>query len=230
MRTPIKIPIWVMEVQPRSSVGFNSEDRMNRQREKLTICAAIFAATVLGLAAPALAQESSTTPPPATGESPVARRGAHGVVGDNPGLGIGAAAFVSGLAGPQVAYDFGVWHVEGLLGFDHRDIGGAPNPPGQTTFDFGVSGWYHLHVGENSDFSVGGGFGFVNLSRSPGGSANATVLEPGIQVRAFITPNVALHGRVGISFVFGDDTGILTPHVGLGGELVNGFGFTYYFR
>jgi hypothetical protein len=200
---------------------------MRDQIKTLTICAAL-TATVVGFAAPAFAEEP-TAPPPAPAEPPAARKGAH-VVGDNAGLGIGAAGFVSGLVGPQVDYDFGAFDISALLAFDHRDAAGGPNPPTVTTFDFGVSGWYHLHTGENSDFSVGGGFGIENQSVSPGGSNTSTVLEPGVQMRVFLTPNVALQARLGFSLVFGDTTAKQSPHIGIAGQTVNGFGFTYYFR
>jgi hypothetical protein len=151
---------------------------------------------------------------------------------------VGAAAFVSGVAGPDVVYDFGVWHIEGLLGFSRFDANGGPNPPAVTIFDFGVSAWYHLNVGDSSDFSLGGGLGFINASTNMGGgSANATVLEPGAQVRAFITPNVALSARLGLSFIFGDSFGNpFSPGGGtqegifFGGQFMGGFGFNYYFR
>ena len=199
---------------------------MRDHNKTLTICAGIVA-TVVGFAAPAFAEEPAA-PPPAPSEPPAARRGAH-VVGDNAGLGVGAAGFVSGLVGPQADYDFGAFDISALLAFDHRNGGGAP-PPGVTTFDFGVSGWYHLHTGESSDFSVGGGFGIENQSTSPGGSITSTVLEPGVQMRVFITPNVALQARLGFSLVFGDATPKQSPHIGIAGQTVNGFGFTYYFR
>jgi hypothetical protein len=179
----------------------------------------------LSLAAPARAQESA--PPP-----PVEHTAAHSgrsSAGNGTGLGVGAAAFVSGLAGPQVVYDFGLWHLEGLLGYDRRDVGGGANPPSRSIVELGVSGWYHLHLGESSDFSLGGGLGFVN--ESVGGNSNtAFVLEPGAQVRAFVTPNVAIHGRLAVVLAFGDDTTPLTPHLGLDGNLMGGFGFTYFFR
>jgi hypothetical protein len=200
-----------------------------RDQKKLTFCAFAVAATLVAFAAPAFAEEVVVVPPPAPAEPPAARHGAH-VVGDNAGLGVGAAGFVSGLVGPQVDYDFGAFDISALFGFDHRDANGGANPPTLTTLDFGVSGWYHLHTGESSDFSVGGGFGFENVSASPGGSNTSTVLEPGVQMRVFVTPNVAIQARLGFSLVFGDATTHQSPHIGIAGQTVNGFGFTYYFR
>jgi hypothetical protein len=186
---------------------------------------ALVVVALLAAAAPARAQEAAS-PPPAT---------AHTTHFALTGLGVGAAAFVSGMTGPQVVYDFGAFHLEGLLGFDRWPGNGPGNPPSTTVIDFGVSGWYHLHMGERSDFSLGGGFGFMNASTG-GNSGTAVVLEPGMLVRAFITSNVALHARVAISMVFGDDVGDrgalggMYEHFGLAGQLVSGFGFTYFFR
>ena len=158
--------------------------------------------------------------------------------GPGAGLGIGGAAFVSGLAGAEVDYDTAVWDIEGLLAFANFQNGGGMNPPRTTLVDFGVSGWYHLNIGVNSDFSLGGGVGIVTSSTSNGGgSANAFVFEPGIRVRAFVTPNVAVFGRVGLAFVFGDDTATVVgpgvrgnTSIALANQLTGGFGFTYYFR
>jgi hypothetical protein len=182
---------------------------------------------------PAFAQYE---PPPAeTSPPPAARTTSRSSVGGGPGagLGIGGAAFVSGLAGAEVDYDTAIWDIEGILAFSNTQVGGGMNPPRQTTFDIGVSGWYHFNVGTNSDFSLGGGVGIVTASTSNGGgSLTAVVFEPGIRVRAFVTPNVAVFGRVGLPFVFGDDVGGVTGNtsVRLANQLTGGFGFTYYFR
>ena len=77
--------------------------------------------------------------------------------GSGGGLGIGAASYVSGMAGPQAVYDAGPWHAELMLGFEHHNPGGPP--PTVNTFDLGLGGWYHLHAGDRSDFSVGGNIG-----------------------------------------------------------------------
>lgn len=200
---------------------------MKKEINIRTFCSAFVVATVVGLAAPAFAQDA--TPPPAP--APEVKRTGR-MAGDigNGSLGIGVTRFVSGLTGPEVVYDFGAWHLDGTITFDHQ-----PNAAGTdsaNTFAFGVGGWYHLHLGENSDFSVGGSFGLVNYSPpGPGNSATGFEFEPGIQVRAFITPNVALHGGAGIVFAFGDQTpDALTKQIALMGQVTGDFGFTYYFR
>jgi hypothetical protein len=200
-----------------------------------TIGALTLVSVVLG-SKPALAQDTPTPayePPPATTRSSRSSGGGSGA-----GLGVGGAAFVSGLAGAQVDYDTAIWDIEGLLAFASVQQNGGNNAPRTTFVDFGVAGWYHLNIGANSDFSIGGGVGIITTSTSQGGgSTNAFVFEPGIRVRAFVTPNVAVHGRVGLPFVFGDSSA--TPFNGavpgntsiaLANQLTGGFGFTYYFR
>jgi hypothetical protein len=202
-------------------------------------------AVVLGLAAPAFAQEPAATPPVESAPPPAAHHHAGGAPAAG-GLGIGAAAFVSGLAGPEVVYDFGIWHLAGMLAFDHRQANGpGPNPPDVNTFLFSASGWFHLHAGDSSDFSLGGGFGLINQSVTNGGPNNtAFEFEPGVQVRVFVTQNVAVSARLGIVFAFGDSVDPLNRQialdgqtlsgrasaVGLAGGLTGGFGFTYFFR
>jgi hypothetical protein len=199
---------------------------MKNQIRALILSTAV--AAVASYAAPAFAQE--TTPPPPAPAPEVKRSGRMaGDVGSG-GLGVGATLFLSGLPGAEVVYDFGLWHLQGMVGFDHRPVNGNANAPTQTGFDFGVGGWYHLHLGENSDFSVGAAFGLATFSPGVGASTTAFEFEPGAQVRAFITPNVALHGGVGFVFAFGDDMGILGKQIAFGGQISGNFGFTYYFR
>ncbi|HEY2730954.1 MAG TPA: hypothetical protein VGK52_13515 [Polyangia bacterium] len=199
---------------------------MKIHKATLTLSTAVVVA-VAGLATPAFAQE--TAPPPVTENAPAAPKAHHGDIAGG-GLGIGAAAFISGLFGPEVVYDFGQFHVEGLLAFA-RTPGNGPNPPTDSVFQFGLGGWYHLHIGENSDFSAGGVFALRDFS--PGGGGNSLVgfeIEPGIMIRAFITPNVALHGRAGFVLAFGDSTGPLNKQLALDGQITGGLGITYFFR
>jgi hypothetical protein len=212
-----------MEGQPRSQSA-NSEERMNSQNKKLTLFTFIIAATVGGLATPAFAQEPVPAAP-----APVEVTHKGRMSGDiaNGGLGVGAALFVSGIGGPQVVYDFGIWDIEGMFGFLHRPVNGGPNSPTFTETEFGISAWYHLHMGQNSDFSLGGGFGLINVSN---GGGTAFEFEPGAQVRAFITPNVALSGRLAVILAFGDFVDPLNRQLALDGQITGGFGFTYFFR
>jgi hypothetical protein len=198
---------------------------MKSQNRTLSILAAALTAAVVSLATPAFAQEAGTPP----GSAPAAPKNSGSTVANVPGLGVGATIFLSGLGGPDVVYDFGAWHLEGMLAFDHRPANGGPNPPSSTTFEFGAGGWYHLHLGESSDFSLGGSLGFLTNSTGPA-SNTAMVFEPGAMVRVFVTPNVAIHARLGLIFAVGDNVGPLQKQIGLDGEVANDFGFTYFFR
>jgi hypothetical protein len=199
---------------------------MKKQLTPLTLSTVALVGTLAGFAAPAFAQDS---PPPAPAPE-VRRTGRTSGEIANGGLGVGGTMFVSGLAGPEVVYDFGAWHLDGMVAFDSRPFG--VNNDRTTTVQFGVGGWYHLHMGESSDFSVGGAFGLANVSPPQGDGATAFEFEPGVQIRAFITPNVALHGGVALVFAFGDrNTGPLSKQIALDSNSVTGnFGFTYYFR
>ena len=198
---------------------------MKTRTMTLTLCTVV---ALSGLTATAFAQDAA--PPPAN-TAPVTRAGRTSGDIANGGLGVGATMYTSGLFGPEVVYDFGLWHLEGMLGFDHRPDSGAGDAATTTIFDFGVGGWYHLHLGENSDFSLGAAFGLLTESHSgPGPSATAFEFEPGAQVRAFITPNVALHGGLGFVFAFGDYVGPLEKQISLAGQVTGNLGFTYYFR
>jgi hypothetical protein len=188
------------------------------------------AIAVLGVGASARAQDS-TTPPPS--EPPPATHSSGGgsnsiSLGGGAGIGVGAAVTLTGLGafgpGAQFVCDASIFHVEALFGFNSREVGGGERG---TIYAFGVGGWYHLHRGASSDFSVGALIG-IDTTSGPGASQTVTAFEPGAQVRAFVTPNVAAFARVGLAFLFGD-TGNGT-NVGLGGQATGGFGFTYFFR
>jgi hypothetical protein len=189
----------------------------------LTLCPAVVVAVVIGLATPAIAQEATPPPVPAASEPPpVAQHLAAS--GHSHGLGIGAAAFLSGLTGPEVTYDFGAFHLAGLVAFNRANNG--PMGATESQIQFGVSGWFHLHMGSSSDFSLGSGVGYAHDTRNNGMSAIA--LEPGVLVRAFVTPNVAVHA--GVAVVVGlDNATPIQKHLALAGQILTGFGFTYFF-
>jgi hypothetical protein len=203
---------------------------MKSQKRTLTLCTVVVATALAALATPAFAEETTTTTTTTTEVPPVKHVGrSSGDVGSG-GLGVGATAFVSGLAGPEVVYDFGIWHIEGMLGFQRTPTPPNGTGPSATAVDFGVGGWYHLHLGQSSDFSIGGAFGLLTFSPGMGASTTAFEFEPGAQVRAFITPNVALHAGMAVVFEFGDQVGLLNKSIILGGQLTANFGFTYFFR
>lgn len=121
--------------------------------------------------------------------------------GSEGSLGVGAESQLSGLSGVSASYDMGQFHVGGFLGF--TDDGGEDD----TDVTLGGRFYYHLHSTAMADFSVGGSFGIGLIGdRTPGVDNSATVvyIEPGFQIRAFITSNVALSFTGGISIGTGD--------------------------
>jgi hypothetical protein len=180
---------------------------------KVTLSLLVLTAAA-GLATPAFAQE---TAPAATEPAPATH---HRASGSNAGaIGVGGTAFLSGLAGVNGVYDMGNLHIEALLGFVRQPVG-ATNA---TTWNIGAGGWYHLHTGDNSDFSLGGTVGILHNTFGDGNTALA--VEPGAMLRAFLTSNVALHARAGFVLIFDDD-----DTFALASNVVGGFGGTYFFK
>lgn len=137
-------------------------------------------------------------------------------------IGVGAEAQLSGLGGASVNYDAGKFHAGGFLSF--RDESGANNT------DIGIGGrfFYHLHSTPTSDFSIGGNLGVLFASdpnpMPDGSSSTALFLEPAIQIRAFISGNVALSATAGIAIGLADADGVT-----LDGQVTGGAGIHYYF-
>ena len=182
-------------------------------------------AVVLGLGTTSQAQESpppAASPPPSSGSTSIGG-------GAGAGIGVGAAVLLAdsgsgALPAAQFVYDMQMLHFEGLFGFASQENGAGDRV---TDYVFGAGGWYHLHRGSASDFSLGAAIA-INTTSGPGPSTTITAFEPGATARAFITPNVALFARAGLVFLFGD-TGSGT-HINLGGQPSGSFGFTYFFR
>ena len=116
----------------------------------LVVCLGSLLVTV-GAARSASAQ---TPPPPPPPPSAPASGG--------EGIGVGASAFLSGAAAVQVDYDTYAWDIEGMFSFADRDNGN--NRASRTNLQAGARGWFHLHHGSSSDFSVGGGVGILHAS------------------------------------------------------------------
>jgi len=193
---------------------------MNRNKLMMSL----IAVALLGLSATAQAQD---TPPPSEPPPPPPPATHHSSSsGDGAGIGVGAGVTLTGGAFGQFVYDQPIWHLEGLFTFGSFSNGGADRA---TAIGFGAGGWYHFHRGQASDFSLGGALTVQTVSAGGGGSATVTAFEPGAQVRAFITPNVALSARVGLAFQFGDTMGGGTD-IQLLGQAQGAFGFTYFFR
>jgi hypothetical protein len=140
-------------------------------------------------------------------------------------IGVGAEYQLSGIGGLSVVYDAGLFHVGGMIGFD--DPTGADN----TVFQLAGEFYYHVHHSAFADFGLGGSLGF---SSDPVVGMNGMVtrhtnvyLEPGFQIRAFLSSNVALSATAGlvIGTVDASEVQITGQNVGAAG----GVGIHYYF-
>jgi hypothetical protein len=190
----------------------------------LVLSSTLLGALTLCLAAtPAAAQE---TAPPPSAMAPPPNSAPVTSIGQG-GIGVGAVEWLSPfVTGGEFVYDQSMFHIEAVLGFGHTS--NADNTS-SSTFDIGVAGWYHLARGTNADFSIGGGAGlFYNAPVGAGASSTQFALEPGIEARAFLTPNFALTFRAGFAITFGDNQSPTT--ISLGGQGSGQFGFVYFFR
>jgi hypothetical protein len=142
--------------------------------------------------------------------------------GKEGSIGVGAEFGLNGeTGGASMNYDAGMFHLGGFLGF--HDDGGMDD----TDYTFGARFYYHLHDTTMSDFGIGGMIGF--FSADTRGMANADresrlYFEPGIQIRAFVSNNVALSFTAGISFGLADADG-----ADINGQLMAVGGVHYYF-
>jgi hypothetical protein len=130
--------------------------------------------------------------------------------------------FDAGLDALSMNFDAGKFHVGGYLGIADPD--GANN----TLFGIGARFFYHIHASPMSDFGLGGSVGLLELPIDPGMMDHHyethVFIEPSFQIRAFITPNVALSFTGGIVIGAADAAG-----VDLGGNLEGVAGIHYYF-
>ena len=147
--------------------------------------------------------------------------------GEDGSLGVGAEADIAGrVSGLSMTYNMESFHVGGLLGFSD-----APDPAGLgadvSSFTIGGRGYYHVASTSASDFSVGGGLYLQHTKYDlPGDddSTDALILDLGFQIRAFITPEVALSFTGGLNVGAADADGVV-----LAGSLNGGAGVHYYF-
>ena len=137
-------------------------------------------------------------------------------------IGVGAEYGLNGqTGGASMNYDAGLFHAGGFLGF--HDDGGNND----TDYTFGARFYYHLHTTSLSDFGVGGMIGFYSADHrnmAPQERQSLLYFEPGVQIRAFISNNVALSFTVGLSFALADADG-----ADIDGQLQALGGVHYYF-
>jgi hypothetical protein len=192
-------------------------------KQPLLVSSSLLAGLLVCLAAaPASAQDSMAPPPASTpppNSAPVTSVGGGGI-------GVGAVEWLSGVTGAEFVFDMPAFHIEANLGYQH--ISHADNTA-DSGLQLGVSGWYHLAKGSMADFSIGGGAAIIYTS--PAGAGNAVTqfaLEPGAEARVFLSPNFALSARTGVFIRWGDNNSDTT--FSIAGQVVTGFGFTYFFR
>jgi hypothetical protein len=133
-------------------------------------------------------------------------------------IGVGAEFQLSGIGGLSANYDAGKFHVGGFLGYFD------PQGPNNTIVDIGGRFFWHVASTASSDFSIGGGLGIQSTHDGAGNSVTNLFIEPGFQIRAFITPNVALSFTGGIEIGAAD-----ASEVNITGNIVGEGGVHYYF-
>ncbi len=192
-------------------------------KKPLLVSSSLLAGLLVCLAAAPASAQDSTSPPVATTPPPNSAPVTSFAGG---GIGVGAVEWLSGVTGAEFVYDMPAFHIEANLGYSHTSH--ADNTA-ESLFQLGVSGWYHLAKGSMADFSIGGGAAIIyNSPRGAGTSSTDFALEPGAEARVFLSPNFALSARTGIAITFGDNNSDTT--FSIGGQVVTGFGFTYFFR
>lgn len=141
-------------------------------------------------------------------------------------LGVGAEYTLSGIGGVSFNYDAGQFHVGAALGY--------ADPAGADNSEFLLAGrfYYHVHHSAFADFGLGGQIGFESVppggQGGPGGKrATNLFLEPGFEIRAFLSSNVALSANGG--FVIGTADASQFDIGGSTSGVAGGFGIHYYF-
>ncbi len=153
-----------------------------------TFILSVFMVTFLWLGARSATAQVTEVPPslgaPSAAPSSMTGRGL--------GVGWGSMMF-GGPAGVSVAYDAGQFHIDSML--FARDLGPTP-----ASYGLGLRFWWHLFSASAADLSVGGGIGFMHITKN----TDIVNIDAGAQIRAFIVSNVALSAASGLSIVTGD--------------------------
>ena len=168
---------------------------------RATVVACAILIGLLGQGGTALAQEDMSMASPSTVS----------------GLGVGVESMLSGPSGPTLVYQASSFHAEAIVGVYDR---------AETTILIAGRFYYQLHSGDLSDFSLGGGFGLVDIDRDNNRGHDSDLhLELGAKIRVFLAPNVALSSSLGLATVADDagDTAIIA------GRLQGTMGITYFF-
>lgn len=150
--------------------------------------------------------------------------GSKGSIGVGAETSLGTIPIVPGisfdLSGVSMNYDAGEFHVGGLLGF--LDGGGDDD----SLVAIGGRFYYHIHSTAMSDFGIGGNatMAFIGDGTDTTDNPRVLLLEPGLQLRAFIASNVALSFFGGVSLGLMDADGVVVD-----GQVTGSAGFHYYF-
>jgi hypothetical protein len=151
--------------------------------------------------------------------------GAAHAGGQAGSIGVGAEYQLSGTGGVSMIYDAGLFHIGGALGFDD------PAGPNNTTFSLDGEFYYHVHHSAFADFSIGGSLGVASVPAptmmAPTARATDVYLQPGFQIRAFLSSNVALSASAGIVIGVVDASGVTISGQNVGAA--GGVGIHYYF-
>ncbi|HEY0250955.1 MAG TPA: hypothetical protein VGC41_05480 [Kofleriaceae bacterium] len=143
--------------------------------------------------------------------------------GGQPGsIGLGAEYQLSGIGGVSLTYDGGAFHAGGAIGF--ADPAGTDN----TQFQLEGRFYYHVHHTAFADFGLGGSLGFNTVGNGPNMDRTTEVfLQPGFEIRAFLSSNVALSAAGGIVIGLADADGVALTGQSFGAA--GGIGLHYYF-
>lgn len=152
--------------------------------------------------------------------SPALAGGKEGSVGVGAEYGLDQGTSSGAVGGISINYDAGIFHAGGMIGFDRVGSGDAS----QTTFSVGARFYYHVHSTGMSDFGVGGEIGLLEEPKTPDGHNSILFINPGFQIRAFITPNVALSFTAGLVVATADGN-----EIALTGKFNALGGVHYYF-
>jgi hypothetical protein len=144
------------------------------------------------------------------------------------GLGLGVVQMMN-LGRTQFLLTYGDlsgrYHFDGLFSLS-RNLDGSSGRD-NTTFDIGGRIWYHLHAATHADFSVGVGLLLDSHRNPPADRRMDVLLDLGGQIRAFIVPNVALLGSLGMGISIRDNSDDVLQ---IGGKPLGEIGIAYFFE
>ena len=176
--------------------------RMNRTKKLIMT---LLPVVVLGLGTTAQAQD---TPPPSdhhrlprpprTTREQLERRRRHSASAR-------PSRSASGFPAATSSTTWRLFHIEGLLGFNSNPPGLAWRPQQRPGCSARAAGTTSTRAPRATCRS--GGVVAINYTSQRRGSDTLTAIEPGINARAFLTPNFAIFFRGGLAIVLGNDDG-----------------------